>query len=145
MSISVIHRGPTPEEVDVPRLLGGAPIRTRGYRVELILAEKIVTAIQRGTANTRWRDFVDIAALARLDIDDGSLVESIGRVAEFRQVPIGPLLEALAGYPETGEQRWAAWRRKQGLAATTPARFEDLIDDVVAFADPLLSRAMSAR
>jgi hypothetical protein len=52
---------PTPEEVEVPRLLGGAPIRMRGYRVELILAEKIVTAIRRGTANTRWRDFVDIA------------------------------------------------------------------------------------
>lgn len=43
----------------MPRLLGGAPIRLRGYRVELILAEKIVTAIQRGTANTRWRDFVE--------------------------------------------------------------------------------------
>jgi hypothetical protein len=54
---------PIPEEVDVPRPLGGAPIRMRGYRVELILAEKIVTAIQRGTAHTRWRDFVDIAAL----------------------------------------------------------------------------------
>jgi hypothetical protein len=82
---------PTPEEVDVPRLLGGAPIRIRGHRVELILAEKIVTAIQRGTANTRWRDFVDIAALAHLDVNDGALVESIRRVAEFRQVPIRPL------------------------------------------------------
>jgi hypothetical protein len=82
---------PTPEEVDVPRLLGGASIRIRGHRVELILAEKIVTAIQRGTANTRWRDFVDIAALAHLDVNDGALVESIRRVAEFRQVPIRPL------------------------------------------------------
>ena len=105
---------PTPEEVDVPRLLGGAPIRMRGYRVDLILAEKIVTAIQRGTANTRWRDFVDIAALAHLDINDGALVESIRRVAEFRQVPIRPLRDVLSGFPEIGQQRWAGWRRKQG-------------------------------
>jgi hypothetical protein len=53
---------PPPDEVDLPRVLGGPPIRVRGYRVELILAEKIVTALHRGTANTRWRDFVDIAA-----------------------------------------------------------------------------------
>lgn len=132
---------PTPEEVDVPRLLGGAPIRMRAYRIELILAEKIVTAIQRGTANTRWRDFVDIAALAHLDVDDGALVESIRRVAEYRQVPIRPLRDVLSGFPEIAQQRWAGWRRKQGLAATTPAIFGDLIEGVIAFADPLLRRA----
>ncbi len=132
---------PTPEEVDVPRLLGGPPIRIRGYRVELILAEKIVTAIQRGTANTRWRDFVDIAALAHLDVNDGALVESIRRVAEFRQVPIRPLRDVLSGFPEIGQQRWAGWRRKQGLAAATPAIFGDLVEGVIAFADPLLRRA----
>ena len=55
---------PPPDEVAVPRLLGGPPIRLRGYRIELVLAEKIVTALQRGTANTRWRDFVDIAGLS---------------------------------------------------------------------------------
>jgi hypothetical protein len=132
---------PTPEEVDVPRLLGGAPIRMRGYRIELILAEKIVTAIQRGTANTRWRDFVDIAALALLDINDDTLVESIRRVAEFRRVPIRPLRDVLSRFPEIGQQRWAGWRRKQGLAATTPAIFGDLVEGVIAFADPLLRRA----
>lgn len=113
----------------------------RGYRVELILAEKIVTAIQRGTVNTRWRDFVDIAALAHLDVNDGALVESIRRVAEYRQVPIRPLRDVLSGFPEIGQQRWAGWRRKQGLAATTPAKFGDLVEGVIAFADPLLRRA----
>jgi predicted nucleotidyltransferase component of viral defense system len=135
---------PPPAEVVVPRLLGGQPIRIRGYRVELVLAEKIVTAIQRGAANTRWRDFVDIANLAHRDVDDRALVESIRRVAEFRRAPIQPLNEVLARYPEIAQQRWAAWRRKQGLAATTPARFADLVDNVVAFADPLLQRAATS-
>ena len=44
---------PPPDEIAAPRLLGGQPIRIRGYRIELVLAEKIVTALQRGTANTR--------------------------------------------------------------------------------------------
>ena len=136
---------PPPHEVEVPRVLGGSPIRIRGYRVELVLAEKIVTALQRGTANTRWRDFVDIASLARRGVDDRILVESIRRVAAFRQAPIQPLCGVLAGYPEIAQQRWAAWRRKQGLAATTPVRFEDVISEVLAFADPLLDQAAVQR
>ncbi len=43
---------PKPQKVAVPRLLGGDPISVVGYSVELVLAEKIVTAVQRGTANS---------------------------------------------------------------------------------------------
>ncbi len=135
---------PPPDEIAVPRLLGGPPIRIRGYRIELVLAEKIVTALQRGTANTRWRDFVDIASLARRHLDDSALVESIRRVAAYRQVPIRPLHGALAGYAQVAQQQWAAWRRKQGLADTTPAEFGDLLDQVLAFAEPLLGRAAAS-
>ena len=56
---------PEPDLVELPQLLDAEPIPVRAYSAELILAEKIVTAIQRGTASTRWRDFVDIAALAK--------------------------------------------------------------------------------
>ena len=38
-------------------------MQLRGYPVEAVLAEKIVTAGQRGTVNTRWRDFADIYLL----------------------------------------------------------------------------------
>jgi hypothetical protein len=50
---------PEPQEVLLPRLLEGV-LAIRGYSVEMVLAEKIITAIERGTENTRWRDFVDI-------------------------------------------------------------------------------------
>lgn len=56
---------PEPATVAVPRLRGGEPIRLPGYPMHMIHAEKIVTAIQRGTANTRWRDFGDIWRLSR--------------------------------------------------------------------------------
>jgi hypothetical protein len=53
---------PEPQSVTLPRLLDGE-LRVRGYPLEMVLAEKIVTAIARGTTSTRWRDFVDIYAL----------------------------------------------------------------------------------
>lgn len=46
---------PEPQEVRLPRLLEGELV-IRGYPLEMVLAEKIVTALARGTANTRWRD-----------------------------------------------------------------------------------------
>jgi len=86
---------PDPQPVDLPRLLDPTPLIITGYPPELILAEKIVTALQRGTANTRWRDFVDIAAT---DIETKILSEAIARVAEHRATPVEPLAEALDGY-----------------------------------------------
>ncbi|MSV86033.1 MAG: nucleotidyl transferase AbiEii/AbiGii toxin family protein, partial [Actinobacteria bacterium] len=44
---------PKPEVIALPRILGGT-IQILGYPVEMVIAEKLVTAIERGTANTRW-------------------------------------------------------------------------------------------
>ncbi len=129
---------PDPEQVDLPRILGGDPIRLTGYRVELVLAEKIVTAMQRGTANTRWRDFVDIASLADGPIDDTRLSEAIRRVAVHRQISILPLGQTLDGFASIAQGKWAAWRRKQQLIETTPESFAVLLDQVIDFTDPLL-------
>lgn len=53
---------PLPGPVDVPRLLGGC-VTVLGYPLTMVLAEKLVTAIERGTANTRWRDYADVYLL----------------------------------------------------------------------------------
>jgi hypothetical protein len=50
---------PAPGSVELPRLLGGS-LRLLGYPLAMVYAEKIATAVQRGQANTRWRDFADI-------------------------------------------------------------------------------------
>lgn len=42
-----------------------------GYPLPMVFGEKIVTALQRGTVNTRWRDFADIYTLARSHRIDG--------------------------------------------------------------------------
>ncbi len=72
---------PAPVPVDLPRLLGDH-IRLLSYPDHMVLAEKIVTAIQRGTANTRWRDFTDIASIASARrIAETDLSQALARVA----------------------------------------------------------------
>ena len=128
---------PEPEQVQLPRLLGGESIQLTGYRLELVIAEKVVTAVQRGTANTRWRDFVDIASLSAVPYDSDALRQSIRRVAAHRQVSMQPLAVTLNGFADLAQVQWAAWRRKQQLN-DTPENFSELLDQVTAFSDPFL-------
>ena len=132
---------PAPLAVRIPRLLGGV-FELSGYPPHMVLAEKIVTAIERGAANTRWRDFADIASLAgTITITDTDLYAALETVAEHRRVMLRPLGTALAGMSGTAQPKWAAWRRKQRLEASTPERFQELLAQCSAFSDPVLSRA----
>ncbi len=136
---------PAPQDVRLPRLLGGE-IRLRGYPLAMVHAEKIVTAIARGTVNTRWRDFADIYMLAgRHAIDGTELVRSTRRVAEHRHVQLTPLVEVLAGYGDIGQQRWAAWRRRQHIEDRLPEQFEDVLAVVIGFADPAIVGSAEGR
>lgn len=129
---------PPPKDVRLPRLLGGE-IVLRGYPLAMVHAEKIVTAITRGTVNTRWRDFADIYMLARHHAIDGSeLARAIRRVADHRKVTLLPLAQALDEYGRIGQQRWAAWRRRQRLEDRLPEQFGNLVTAVIDFADPAI-------
>jgi len=88
---------PVPKDMRLPRLLGGE-IVLLGYPLAMVHAEKIVTAIARGTVNTRWRDFADVYMLSRRHVIDGTeLARSTCRVAEHRQVQLLSLVEVLCG------------------------------------------------
>jgi len=68
---------PAPVEVDFPALLA-EPFRVVAYPIETVLAEKIVTMIDRGDATTRERDFADVVLLTRRpEIDAKRLSEAI--------------------------------------------------------------------
>lgn len=128
---------PTPQTVEVPRLLGGV-IEIRGYPLTMVHAEKIVTALQRGVLNTRWRDFADIYVLTSTrGVTGVELRETLRIVADHRAVVLRPLTEALQGYAEQAQARWAAWRRKQRLDHV-PESFAELLEAVFGFADPAL-------
>lgn len=130
---------PAPTEAVLPLLLGGT-LRLRGYPDHMVLAEKIVTAIERGEQNTRWRDFTDIAAIARSrSICGADLREAISTVARYRQVDVEPLRPLIADMPVLAQRKWETWRKKQRLEQSTPESFAELLDTCFTFTEPILS------
>ena len=102
---------PAPQLVELPRVtdLGLPPVTLLGYPLTMVLAEKIVTAIDRGVANTCWRDFADVYTLTRLhSLDASELRTSIETVAEYRKVTLAPLLPTLAPMNERAQQKFRA-------------------------------------
>ena len=110
----------------------------------MVHAEKLVTAIQRGAANTRWRDFVDIYSLSRRhDVDGDELTAAITQVADHRDARLVSLADALGDYAPRAQPRWSAWLRKQRLTSQVPGDFGLLLNAIGEFADPaLLGNAM---
>ena len=112
----------------------------------MVFAEKIVTAAQRGTVNTRWRDYADIALLsAAHDVNGDELAASIDVVATHRNAPLTPLDEALASYAEIAQNKWSAWVRKQRLSDRLDQDFASVLQDVFTFAGPAVSGAIKGR
>lgn len=135
---------PAPQELHLPRLLGGEVV-VRGYPLVMVHAEKIVTAVARGTVNTRWRDFADVYLLSRRHpLIGADLTDSVRQVARHRQVELLPLARVLEGYGEIGQARWAAWRRKQQLEDRVPYQFAEVVSAVVSFADPVITDTAAA-
>lgn len=136
---------PAPRTIDLPMLLGGT-ITLTGYPLPMVCAEKIVTALQRGTINTRWRDFADLHVLAGIhDLDGAELQGAVSQVAAYRQIDVSPLADALEGYATLAQARWAAWRRRQRLEDRVPAAFGDVLARVIAVADPALAGEVEER
>ena len=126
---------PEPQQVWLPRLLDDTLV-VRGYPPEMVFAEKIVTALARGSANTRWRDFVDLYVLIRRQVvESKTLRASMLRVAPYPCVPLAPLRSALANFQEIAQSRWAAWLPKQRLEASAPGDFATVLELLFTFAD----------
>ncbi|MFM7146461.1 MAG: nucleotidyl transferase AbiEii/AbiGii toxin family protein [Actinomycetales bacterium] len=129
---------PEPGIVRVPRLLGGGPIEFIGYPLAMVYAEKVVTAIQRGTTNTRWRDFADIWMLSRrYSITGLELCGAVETVARHRRAALNALSGVLAGYSALAQPKWEAWRQRLSLVEL-PEEFESVLATVIAFIDPIL-------
>ncbi len=130
---------PPPGPVELPRLLGGH-LTVRGYPLEMVYAEKILTAVERGTVNTRWRDFGDLYLLTRQQPADGArLTRALHEVAGHRRIALNALTDALPGYADLAQTRWVAWVRKQHLADRLPTDFTAVLAAVTAFTDPALT------
>ena len=138
---------PEPAITQIESVLPGAPpITILSFPITMVLAEKIATAASRGTANTRWRDFADILAVTRSnDIDGSTMHESLRAVAEHRKIEPRPLAKVLRGFGDQAQTQWTLWLDRQSLGDQFPDSFDDVIDHVAAFADPVILNNVAGR
>jgi hypothetical protein len=135
---------PAPQVIVLPRIvpLDQPPVTLLGYPLAMVLAEKIVTAIDRGEGNTRWRDFADIYTLTRLhSVAAATLRNSLETVAAYRGVTLTPVLPALAEMPKRAQPKWRAWRTRVNRQKELPEAFADVLNEVARFSDPVLTGA----
>jgi hypothetical protein len=130
---------PPPQEVHLPGLLEGE-ISLRGYPLAALIAEKAVTAFQRGEANTRWRDYADMYTLSGTHRFSGDeLTAAVHSVATHGKSDLEPLAGLLEGYPTLAQTKWASWRTKQSHGAMLPPGFQTVLAAVSHFADPVFA------
>lgn len=135
---------PSPRSVDVPRLNGGV-VRLLGYPLTMVHAEKIITMLDRGETNTRWRDYADVYLLStRHTINGNELTASLQTVALHRGTELRTLLPELNGYADLAQRKWSAWVRKQRLDDRLPQAFDQTLSAVADFADPALNGKVAA-
>jgi len=132
---------PGPIRTSLPTLLHGPALEVLAYPKAMVVAEKLVTALQRGRANTRWRDFADLYVLVAAGLEPSVVVAALREVARHRQAALRPLSVALAGMADAAEPRWQVWWRKQGLEGRVPDSFADVLAALATMVDGLLSEA----
>jgi len=105
---------PPPNQVEVPRLLGGQSLNVAGYPLPMVHAERIVTAVQRGTVNTRWRDFGDgglcPGSTQPMEISSRPRSRTSPTTAMPSSLPFANSCRAIPKWPNRSGRRGAAGR-----------------------------------
>ncbi|MGH2789315.1 MAG: nucleotidyl transferase AbiEii/AbiGii toxin family protein [Actinomycetota bacterium] len=135
---------PAPVEVEYPALLGES-FEVVGYPLETVLAEKIVTMVDRGDATTRERDFADVVILTRRHaVDVVRLAAAVRATGAHRQSDLRPLRSVLIVLASERQRDWERFVTRSGLDDELPAAYAEAIAAVADFADPILSREIAS-
>lgn len=130
---------PALSTVAYPCLLG-EPFELLAYPLASVLGEKVETMVRRGDANTRERDYSDVWSLTRAHrVKASEFRAASGATAGFRRTDLVPLAQALTSYSQLRQRAWRDFVARMGMAGVVPEMLEDVVKDVVAFADPVLS------
>lgn len=111
---------PEAEVAEFPPLLDFPAPRLRVYPRETVVAEKLEALVQLGMANSRMKDFYDIAVLARdFDFEGALLARAIRATFDRRQTPL-PTATPVAltrAFAEDGTKKtqWSGFVRKAGV------------------------------
>ena len=128
---------PGPQTVAYPTLLDDFPAPTlRVYPVYTVIAEKYQAMVMLGQANSRMKDFFDLAVIARrTELDGATLAIAIAATFARRQTTL-PTKRPMALTKQFSEdtaklRQWQAFLNKNRIEATS-------LDDTVALLDDLL-------
>jgi len=140
----------TPEAmlVDIPPLLDFPAPQLRVYPRETVVAEKLEAMVKLGMANSRMKDFYDIAVLAASFSFDGELLtQAIRATFERRKTPLPTTtpvaLTATFADDSMKKNQWSGFVRRVGISGGKS--LADTISVVGAFVErPLLAAAGAA-
>lgn len=139
---------PEVRRIGFPQQLDDAAFELLAYPVETVLAEKLLTALERGDANTRVRDYADIWRLTGTNtFGTGHLIDAVEKVAVHRSLTLSPLSERIRAIVDLRGRTYREWRRRLGPDGDPyPDDFASVVTGVIGFADPLLTgQATKAR
>jgi hypothetical protein len=131
---------PGPQVIELPALRPDTqPVRLLGYPIETVLAEKITSAITLGAASTRVRDWADVYTLTGAHpIRHATARKALVATSNFRGVGLIPLSQAIGILVQLRTQTYLIYRRQLGADGEhLPAEFNQVVAEVVRFADPL--------
>ncbi|MGF1663471.1 MAG: nucleotidyl transferase AbiEii/AbiGii toxin family protein [Kineosporiaceae bacterium] len=137
---------PAPQLLSYPTLRDEhPPVRILGYPLATVIAEKLTTAIDLGDTSTRVRDYADIwIVIRRHDLDGGELIDALTATAARRGIELRPLSSSVGELATLRRDVYSAYRRRVGHQTPgLPENLSALLDEVIAFADPLLADATS--
>lgn len=128
---------PAPQTVAYPTLLGDfAPPVLRVYPVYTVIAEKYQAMVMLGQANSRMKDFFDLAVIAhRTELDGATLVAAIAATFARRQTAL-PTQQPLALTKQFSEdaakqRQWQAFLNKNRIEAASLADTVALLADLL--------------
>lgn len=138
----------TPEAAvaEFPALLDFPAPRLRTYPRETVVAEKLEAMVQLGIANSRMKDFYDVAVLARdFEFEGDTLSQAIHATFQRRKTPL-PVTPPIALTPTFSEDplkmtQWSGFVRKAGIGDA--ASLAATVAAVRAFVETPLSAAVT--
>ena len=128
---------PGPQTVAYPTLLGDFPAPVlRVYPVYTVIAEKYQAMVMLGQANSRMKDFFDLAVIAgRTELDGATLAAAIAATFARRQTAL-PHERPLALTQQFSEdaaklRQWQAFLNKNRIEAASLGDTVALLDDLL--------------
>ena len=141
---------PEAETVEYPTLLGMEPPRLRAYPRETVVAEKLEALVKLGMANSRMKDFFDLAVLARSFGFWGPVLrDAIAATFQRRgtAIPTELPLALTDAFAKDGAKReqWKAFASRSGLASKA-GDLEQVLAELNAFlVGPMMAAGREAR